>query len=313
LEEIAGVRLRPVVLQVSLGQLALVAATLMAGAAVQGTVGFGLGLVAIPLLVWAGLSLPTAIGVTLPVVLVQTSFNCWQCRRELPWREALPMFLLRAVSMPLGVWLLGEVAEFDAGRTKQMIGVFLLLVVGLQWWAQPMPRPRVPFFWTALAGSLSGFMAGTVGMGGPPVSLWVLAHDWSPARQRAFLWLTFLLIMPLQAGLLIGRFGQPLVTAIGLGIAFTPSTLCGAWLGGYFGSLLSKSRLRQAIQCLLLVIAIRSLIAPSLAATTVKDPRGAAVPPAGQDSRAQATSGPGIPQRRGRLEPGGTTFGDKAP
>jgi uncharacterized membrane protein YfcA len=203
-----------------------------------------------------------AIGVTLPVVLVQTAFTCWQNRDALPWREALPMFLFRAAFMPLGVWLLGQVSQLDGARTKQVIGAFLLVILAIQWCLKPVPRLRLPFAWTVLVGSLSGFMAGTVGMGGPPVSLWVLAHDWSPARQRAFLWLTFLLIMPLQAGLLVGRFGEPLAGAMGLGIALAPSTLCGAWLGDHLGSLLGKTKLRLAMQCVLLIIAVRSLSAP---------------------------------------------------
>ena len=64
------------------------------GALIQSVIGFGMGLVVVPLLVFAGIGLPVAIGVLMPNVLVQTLFCSWQHREELAWRDAVQVLLL---------------------------------------------------------------------------------------------------------------------------------------------------------------------------------------------------------------------------
>ncbi len=245
-------------------QLLAIALTLFGGAIVQGTVGFGLGLFSIPILVWCGLTLPQSIAATMPAVAVQTLFNCWQHRADLPWREVLPIFGLRLVSLPIGVLLLASIAGFEVARIKQCLGGFILLVLLAIWKFKPQPRESVGAGWTILAGSLSGLCAGMVGMGGPPVSLYALAHDWSTVKKRSFLWLTFLLILPIHTCLLLGRFGTPLVGAMGSAALAIPTTVLGAWCGGKLGRRLGQKGLQRAIIGLLVLIAIRSLLAPWL-------------------------------------------------
>lgn len=249
-------------LGVNLEQLPWVVLILTLGATVQGAIGFGMGLFSIPLLVWIGLALPQAIGTTLPIVFLQTCFNCWQHRSDLPWREIWPMFLLRIVGLPAGVFLLYRIAEFDVTTAKQIIGGFLLVALAVQWRVHPRPRSHVHCAWTAIAGFLSGLCAGMVGMGGPAITLWVLAHDWPPIRQRTFLWLSFLLIMPLHVTLLISRFGSPLATAMATACALAPLTLIGAWFGANLGGRLDRKKLRLAMLGLLIVIAISSIASP---------------------------------------------------
>ena len=77
----------------------------------QSVLGFGMGLVTIPLLVFAGISLPVAIGVLMPNVLVQTVVCSWQHREQLAWRDALHVFLFRSLGLPLGIVALKGVTE----------------------------------------------------------------------------------------------------------------------------------------------------------------------------------------------------------
>ncbi len=232
------------------------------GAMIQGAVGFGLGIVTIPLFVFTGLSLPQAIGATLPAVLVQTSFNCWQHRTQLPFREVWPLFLLRLATLPLGLWLLQNISELDITLTKQVIGGFLLFVLLLQLCVRPEPRHQLPFGWTLLAGSVSGFLVGTVGMGGPPISLWVMAHDWAPTKQRIFLWLTFLLVLPFHVVLLYHKFGPPLLQAMLCAAMLTPATMAGAWIGSHLGGRMDRRKLRVAMVAFLFFVAIRRYSRP---------------------------------------------------
>ena len=244
----------------------LVAALILCGGAfIQGTAGFGLGLFTIPLLVWNGWTLPQAVGATVPAVLGQSLLNCWQHRVDLPWRETLSMAAVRIVALPVGIYCLSILSSLDLAQIKQVIGLVLVAALLVQSLTRlPAPQTAIRWRWLLLAGATSGLMAGTIGMGGPPLSLWVMAHDWPPVRQRAFLWLSFLMLMPFQTSLLIGQFGRPLVDAMFLSLLATPATLAGALLGSRVGGRLDHYRLRLVMLGLLWLIALRSLAAPYL-------------------------------------------------
>jgi uncharacterized protein len=237
--------------------LSLAAGCLGFGAVVQSTVGFGMGVVAIPLLVHAGFSLPLAIGALLPNVLVQTAFSCWRHRRELPWADALSMSIWRYLSLPLGIWTLGVVAEQGQNLSRAVLGVGLLGVLATQQVQRLLPARRPGSKVTVAAGVGSGLLAGLIGMGGPPLVLWVMAQEWTASRQRCFLWLSFLLVMPLQFSVMAWRFGRPWAEATLYGLAVAPLILLIAWKFGTWADRWSKARLRQGMRLLLLLIAAR--------------------------------------------------------
>jgi uncharacterized protein len=209
-------------------QMMLVSVALISACALQGAVGFGAGLFAIPLMVWAGVGLPAAIAVTLGGVVVQTGWNLYRYRGFVRFRDTLPLFFLRVLTLPVGVGLLGVLVTFGQVRVKQAIGVMLLLVLGFQWVLKVKPRERVCWCWTVLAGCASGLTAGLVGMGGPPVVLWVMAHDWPAKKSRAFLWATFLMLSPVNALLLVYEFGGEMWWWMLLGLSLAPLVVVGS-------------------------------------------------------------------------------------
>ncbi len=230
------------------------------GAAVQATLGFGMGLVAIPLLVWGGFSLPQAIGVLIPNVLVQTAFGCWRFRRELPWSDVGPISVVRLLALPIGVLLLGLVAEQGQAMTRGVLGAGLL---GALLFQPPRPtasRPPPGRLATLAAGSASGLLAGLIGMGGPPLVVWVMRHDWDSVRQRCFLWLSILLVMPVQILLMSLRFGRVWLGAVQIGCCVVPLTVLIAWQAGIWADRWSKQRLRFAMRLFLLLIAVRLVL-----------------------------------------------------
>jgi hypothetical protein len=228
-----------------------------AGALVQSSVGFGMGLVATPLLVFAGCSLPQAIASLLPNVLVQTAFSCWRYRRDLPWADVAPICLWRYLGLPVGVWLLGLVNDQGQAVSRAILGLGLLAVLATQQLPVNLPQRRPGRLATLLAGSSSGVLAGWLGIGGPPLVLWVVGQDWNTQRQRCFLWLSFLLVIPLQLLIMSWRFGVSWVRDAAHGLAVVPVVLLSAWLGGVWSQHWSKHRLRQAMRLFLLLIALR--------------------------------------------------------
>jgi uncharacterized membrane protein YfcA len=227
------------------------------GALVQSTLGFGMGVAAIPLLVYSGLTLPEAIGALIPNVLMQTAFSCWQHRRHLPWAEVLPMSVWRWLFLPLGVWLLSVVNEQGEALSRALLGAALLGALAFQE-GIPLPVDLRPGRWAAIAaGTSSGLLAGLIGMGGPTLVLWVMSQDWEPRRQRCFLWLSFLLVMPLQIALMLWEFGRPWAVAALHGAMVVPVVLVVAWMAGKRADRWSKHRLRQGMRLFLLLIAAR--------------------------------------------------------
>ncbi|MEM8679020.1 MAG: sulfite exporter TauE/SafE family protein [Planctomycetota bacterium] len=243
-----------------IGWLALI---LFLAPALQAAVGFGAGLFAIPALVWGGMTLPQATGAALMSVLVQSSLNCYHAREQLPWRETMPIFFWRALSLPAGVMIMAYIASFDLTIGRQVIGWCLLVSLGMQLLIRPTPRESVHPGWTAVAGICSGLLAGGVGIGGPPACLWVLAHDWPPLKQRSCLWLMFLLLLPLHTGLLIFKFGSPLVAALLAALAVSPVALLGSYVGATIGHRLNRRQLTIAMLTLIFLIAVRSIVAPN--------------------------------------------------
>ena len=172
------------------------------------------------------------------------------------------MSAVRSISLPLGVWLLSMIADFDVARAKQVVGIFLMLTVFSIWLFRPEPRDRLASYWTLIAGGLSGIFAGMVGMGGPPITVWVLSHSWPAVRQRAFLWSTIMLLAPVQLVLMWIKFGESIRTTVVLAILMIPPVVISAWLGGKAGDRLDRTKLRNVAMVALLLIAVRNIVAP---------------------------------------------------
>jgi uncharacterized membrane protein YfcA len=148
------------------------------------------------------------------------------------------------------------VHERGEALSRALLGVGLLVALAAQEW---MPRGVVrPGRWAAVAAATtSGMLAGLIGMGGPTLVLWVMSQDWEVQRQRCFLWLSFLLVMPLQITLMWWEFGRPWALAAAHGAMVVPLVLAIAWAGGKWADRWSKHRLRQGMRLFLLVIAAR--------------------------------------------------------
>lgn len=236
--------------------------SLTVGAWVQSAIGFGYALVALPPMLWLGVPVPAAVAAVLASVVVQCATGAYRFRAEARWSDVLPVTAFRVAAMPVGVALLVLLDRLDPAWARGAVGVAVLLAVGISAGFRPEPRARLPRAWIPVAGLSSGLLAGSLGIGGPPVVLWANAHDWPTRRTRVFLWLTFLLLTPIQLAWMLIQFGRPLLVPIAIGLAATPLLLAAGRLGADLGDRLSRRQLRRVAYTVLALIGLTSALSP---------------------------------------------------
>ena len=245
-------------------QLIIAIVILFFSSMVQAMIGFAFNLISIPLLIWSGFSLAEAVALTSIPILTQLIINTWKLHEDIEWRVVLPAAMIRYVTLPIGIALLYLVNSLDTVIIKQFVGVMLLLIIATQLLVTFKPRDSLHSVWSVLAFGMSGLMLGMLGMGGPPVVLWLMAHNWSARRTRAFISALFLAAAPVQIALLYWKLGDQVADAFMWGIASTPIVIIAALIGVRIGDTFDKQKLTRAVMAFLFLTAIISIFSPYL-------------------------------------------------
>lgn len=245
-------------------QLIATGFVLLFSAATQSAAGFGMGLIATPLLVWLGWPLPQAVAVATVGSAIQMGVNGFQLREHVLLKKAALITILRTVTVPLGTWMLTLLALKSQGTIKQVIGGFIILAVVLQYVGRVKPREVIAIGWTISAGVSSGIMNGLIGMGGPPTILWVMAHQWTSLQQRATMFFILFVGSVMSVIMLVLAFGAPLLRAAVIGGCMTPVILLGAAVGMRLGAKMNSTDLRRVATIMLILLAISSIVQPML-------------------------------------------------
>lgn len=246
----------------TLEHYALVSLVLLASSVVQGSVGFAAGLFGIPLLTIAGVKFQDAVAISLVASAPQNIIPAWQLRSYIDFRRALRPSLIRFAFLPLGVgalWLVGQSSKQSA---SQFVGVLVLAILAVQRFWRVEPQPRLHPAWEWLAFGLGGFLLGLSGMGGPPMVLWVLAHDWPMNHARAFLFFIFTTGLIPQGLLMWLMFGEKIGGAMLLSAAAVPAVIAGLWIGLAIGRLIPDPILRSVSLAILVLVALSAIITP---------------------------------------------------
>jgi uncharacterized membrane protein YfcA len=247
------------------GQLAIVLSiggVIALGSMLQSAAGFGFALFAVPLLVALGCRSYEAIIVVSIGAAAQSLVGVIVLRRHVRWRRVLAMIALACVAQPVGVAVLGVLAEQDRSVVRRVFGGIVLLALLVQVTFRIEPRQRLPAGAMVVAMLTSGFMGGVAAMSGPPAVMWVMAHRWSNPESRATLWAFFGGTTPVQMLWLWREFGPPVVDAMGLAAMLLPATFIGLLPGLWLGHRISKPRLRVIAMLILTGAALYALLWP---------------------------------------------------
>lgn len=214
----------------------LASGILLLAATLQGIIGYGVGVLGVPLLYLIHPAFVPApmivIGMLLPMMILRREYRS-VVRADVFW--ALP-------GMALGIALAASVIN---AISQQQMGIFLgsivLLGVALSIFRAPTTPRKATI---SCASALSGFMGTITAIGGPPLAL---AFQSMPGpRLRGTLSAIFVPagILSLGALFLAGRFG---ITELWLGLSLLPGMLAGFWLSGKLNQRISAHMLRTMV------------------------------------------------------------------
>ncbi len=229
------------------------------GSIVQGTIGFALGMIAVPLLVEAGYSLSQAVALTTLAIGIQVTSGVWRLREYIPWADVKLAGLLRYLTVPLGIWLLLNVESMDTETVKRLVGCGVLLGVFMRLLARGGKARDLPMPISVAAFSLSGILQGLVAMGGPPLVLWMTTRSFRAHQARAFTMTLFLLNAPLQVLLLLLLSQSMSLDVLGAALLLTPLIFVGTLIGLRIGNRFSKPHLNVAALSVLVIIALNAI------------------------------------------------------
>lgn len=206
------------------------------GAALQGSVGFGLSLVAVPLL---ALIEPRLLpGPLLCVAIVLTLLLSHRERRSIDFYGVRWGIAGRIPGAVVGAAALKVMPQ---EQISLMFGTLVILAVIIS--LLPIRiSPTAPRLLGA--GLLSGFMGTTAAVGGPPIAL-LLQH--SPGPQLRGTLSSFFVLgasVSLLALIAIGRFGVP---ELRLSLLLLPGILAGFWASRYSARILDRGYTRRVV------------------------------------------------------------------
>jgi len=191
----------------------------------RGFAGFGSAMLMAP--VFAILFGSAEMVATIVTMELAISFHLFPpARRECDWAVVAPMTIAACIAMPLGLWLL---VSLDRGLLTRIVsalvaGFALVMLAGWRWRGM---RGAIP---SAVVGTISGAMMATTSVGGPPVLLYMLSSQDSPATVRAnaimYYFATQLVLLALMFA--TGIAGVP---ALVRAAVLFPFMLAGSWLG----------------------------------------------------------------------------------
>lgn len=205
------------------------------GTLIQGAIGFGFALVAVPalLLVEPGAVPVTSLVLALPIVVTMALRE----RRSVDVRGFAQLTAGRVPGTAAGAWVVGVAgARLLAG----LIGALLLLAAALSATTRARPGNGARL----AAGFVSGVMGTVASIGGPAMAL---AFQERPGPElRATLAVAFAVGVLLSLGAL-ALAGEVRGWQVGLALVLAPAVVVGLWLGRRVTGRLDERWLRPAV------------------------------------------------------------------
>lgn len=152
------------------------------GGLVQGLAGFGVMLVALPLMAFF-INIKTAIPL---IVLLGTVINLiliFQLSGHFSVKNWLPLLLASLPGIPAGVYIHKTVSQ----RPLEILVGAVLIITSANTWFRFRPQKALGHFWAGVSGFAAGCLAGSIGTSGPPVVIYTSLQPWTKSEIKATL------------------------------------------------------------------------------------------------------------------------------
>jgi uncharacterized membrane protein YfcA len=230
-------------------ELAIAIIAVVAGACLQGSLGFGLGLVAAPVLVILDSRLVP--GVILGIGVPLTYLMAWRERRSLDVRGVSWAIVGRMVGTVFGTLAVVMLAERALALffAFSLLTAVMLSIIGLS--ITPTPRTLLA------AGVGSGFMGTATSVGGPPMALLLQREEGAALRASLAAFMAFGATFSLVALVSAGQFSRiDAVTAVVLAVP----ALAGFALSRWTNRILDRGYTRTVVLVFATASAVSILI-----------------------------------------------------
>lgn len=165
------------------------ALALLAGCTIQTAVGFGMALIAAPIIVMINpLWVPYVLTVT---ALALSLGNTWNQRHDIQWEQLVPPMISRIPGTVIGTWVLALIA---VQWLQVIVAVMVLLTIFVT--MRMKPFASTPFN-MGVAGFVSGITGTTTGIGGPPMALVMQHSEGKHARANLSVYFVFSCVVSL--------------------------------------------------------------------------------------------------------------------
>lgn len=152
------------------------------GGFVQGLTGFGVMLVALPLMALL-LDIKTAIPLIILLGVVINLMLLRQLRGHFAVKRWLPIIAASYPGIPIGIYIHKTVSQRPL---EILVGIVLLVMCANNWFNFRPERP-ISSLWAPVSGFLAGFLAGSIGASGPPVVIYTSLQPWTKAEIKSTL------------------------------------------------------------------------------------------------------------------------------
>ena len=218
---------------------------ILAGTITQGTIGFGLGTIATPIIALIRPELvPTLI---LLLALCISSYTLSRTFRETSWRVVGISSLARIPGSLVGAWAIASLSPKGLSIFIGCAVLFAMTLSSLGW----SPRPTT--LNTLIAGVASGILGTSTSIGGPPMALIMKRFD--PDRTRGTLAGTFVL-GTLVSLIILAFSGQISSTQMGAAAAYLPLVIVGLIAANHLNQFIDRNLLNRIV----LIVAISAAL-----------------------------------------------------
>ena len=196
------------------------------GGLMLGYTGWGGAMVSMPLLVFLFGPIE-ALAIMIIGALALTAHLFPSAARKADWQIMTPLLVATVICVPIGSWLL---FFLDPGLIRRIIGIIIISasVLILFGWRYRGPQGFGP---AAATGAIAGLINGFIGLGGPPMVIYLMAINKSAEVQRACI-LVGMAVVSVVIVITLAIAGGFTLETVFRGLLTTPLQ----WVGGVLGA-----------------------------------------------------------------------------